>query len=115
MSPSRPFHLATRYYQPYCASSHSWVKYVKLSSTEVVREHHVLTMKELLIRAEPIATLIESPIPRTRPTQVIVKVMVAGGNPKDWKYPERFGTDSSQGEDIAGIVMKQEMMSAGLR
>lgn len=48
--------------------------------------------------------MIDSPIPRPGPKQVIVKVMVAGANPKDWKYPERFGTDSSQGEDMAGIV-----------
>ena len=61
-------------------------------------------MKELLIRAGPKATLIESPIPRPGPKQVIVKVMVAGANPKDWKYPERFGTNSSQGEDMSGIV-----------
>ena len=61
-------------------------------------------MKELHIRSGPIATMVDSPIPRAKAGQVLIKIVVAGANPKDWKYPERFGTDINQGEDIAGIV-----------
>lgn len=61
-------------------------------------------MREVLIAAGPKATIVESPIPRAKPGQIVIKTVVAGANPKDWKYPERFGTNANQGEDIAGVV-----------
>lgn len=61
-------------------------------------------MKEVLISAGPKATIVNSPIPNAGPGQIVIKTVVAGANPKDWKYPERFGTNANQGEDIAGVV-----------
>ena len=46
------------------------------------------------------------PIPMPAPDQVLIKVVVAGSNSKDWKlleaFPESNGFNS--GDDIAGIV-----------
>lgn len=61
-------------------------------------------MKEVLIAAGPKVTIVDSPIPKAGSGQIVIKTVVAGANPKDWKYPERFGTNANQGEDIAGIV-----------
>lgn len=48
----------------------------------------------------------EVPIPTPAPDQVLIKVVVSGSNPKDWKFlsvfPDRNGFNS--GDDIAGIV-----------
>ncbi|KAK5057875.1 hypothetical protein LTR84_011876 [Exophiala bonariae] len=61
-------------------------------------------MKELLISAGPMVSVIESPIPSPSPGQVIIKVVVCGANPKDWSRPERYGGNVNQGDDIAGTV-----------
>jgi NADPH2:quinone reductase len=61
-------------------------------------------MKELLISAGPKVTMIESPVPIPGPGQIVIKVVVCGANPKDWKRPEWQGTNINQGDDIAGIV-----------
>lgn len=46
------------------------------------------------------------PIPTPAPNQVLIKVVVSGSNPKDWKFlsvfPDNDGFNS--GDDIAGIV-----------
>ena len=46
------------------------------------------------------------PVPTPAPDQVLIKVVVSGSNPKDWKFlsvfPDRNGFNS--GDDIAGIV-----------
>ncbi|RYC65421.1 hypothetical protein CHU98_g811 [Xylaria longipes] len=41
--------------------------------------------------------IIDTPIPVPEDNEVVIKVVVAGSNPKDWKYP-------LCGDDIAGIV-----------
>jgi len=61
-------------------------------------------MKELLISAGPKVTMVESPVPIPGPGQIVIKVVVCGANPKDWKRPEWHGTNINQGDDIAGIV-----------
>lgn len=42
---------------------------------------------------------------------MLIRVVVSGSNPKDWKIPEYFGSDdndpekwTNEGDDIAGIV-----------
>ena len=42
------------------------------------------TMKEALVTAGPKVQIVDSPIPKPGPGQVLIKVVVAGGNPKDW-------------------------------
>ncbi|KAJ5091216.1 chaperonin 10-like protein [Penicillium alfredii] len=61
-------------------------------------------MLELLIHRGPKTELIESPIPTPNDDQVVIKVMVSGSNPKDWKRPEWFDVHINQGDDISGIV-----------
>jgi NADPH:quinone reductase-like Zn-dependent oxidoreductase len=65
--------------------------------------------------------IVEAPIPEPGAKQVLVKVVVSGSNPKDWKAPEygaaydgpdddsfmaRCRAGVNQGDDIAGIVEK---------
>jgi NADPH:quinone reductase-like Zn-dependent oxidoreductase len=49
---------------------------------------------------------VDSPIPVPNDDQVLIKVVVSGSNPKDWKLPNLFGGSINQGDDIAGIVEK---------
>ncbi|KAI1394998.1 GroES-like protein [Hypoxylon fuscum] len=47
---------------------------------------------------------IETPIPSPSDKQVVIKVVVSGTNPKDWKYPHWKDMPLNSGDDIAGIV-----------
>src|SRR6186713_2770390 len=44
--------------------------------------------------------------PTLDPNQVLIRVVVSGTNPKDWKYPLLFGGAAglNTGDDIAGYV-----------
>jgi NADPH:quinone reductase-like Zn-dependent oxidoreductase len=46
------------------------------------------------------------PIPTPAPNQVLIKVVVSGSNPKDWKFLSVFSEHDgfNSGDDIAGIV-----------
>ncbi|KIW31459.1 uncharacterized protein PV07_03107 [Cladophialophora immunda] len=46
------------------------------------------------------------PIPKPEANQVLIRVVVSGTNPKDWKHPLRFPEASGMntGDDIAGYV-----------
>lgn len=46
----------------------------------------------------------ETPVPKEG--QVLIKVVVSGTNPKDWKVPKLFGPGhpSNEGDDIAGYI-----------
>jgi NADPH:quinone reductase-like Zn-dependent oxidoreductase len=61
-------------------------------------------MYETVIRAGPVAEVIESPIPTPKPDQVVIKVVVSGSNPKDWKLPQWLDEVINQGDDISGVV-----------
>lgn len=50
--------------------------------------------------------IVDSPIPEPGEDQVLIKVVVSGSNPKDWKLPEWTGKVLNQGDDIAGVVEK---------
>ncbi|PKX88648.1 zinc-binding alcohol dehydrogenase family protein [Aspergillus novofumigatus IBT 16806] len=76
-------------------------------------------MKEVINFAGPTATIAESPIPEPNANQVLIKVVVSGSNPKDWKVPDLAASGSTnfrflveakkglnQGDDIAGVVEK---------
>lgn len=80
------------------------------------------TMKQLinLTGTEVKTKIISGPIPTPSAHQVLIKVVVSGSNPKDWKRPawesdgsgpfanfkDRSGAGINQGDDIAGIVEK---------
>ncbi|TGJ84901.1 hypothetical protein E0Z10_g3864 [Xylaria hypoxylon] len=48
--------------------------------------------------------IIDTPIPVPQDDEVIIKVAVAGSNPKDWKYPLWKNWPHNSGDDIAGII-----------
>ncbi|ETI24379.1 hypothetical protein G647_03748 [Cladophialophora carrionii CBS 160.54] len=50
--------------------------------------------------------LVDLPTPQPLPVQVLIKVVVSGTNPKDWKYPVLFNgpQNVNTGDDIAGYV-----------
>lgn len=45
------------------------------------------TMKEALIHKGPKVQIIDSPVPKAGPNQIVTKVVYSGSNPKDWKVP----------------------------
>lgn len=61
-------------------------------------------MYEILVHPGPKTELVQSPIPTPNDDQVVIKVVVSGSNPKDWKRPEWYKVALNQGDDIAGIV-----------
>ncbi|TPR07709.1 Ankyrin repeats (3 copies) family protein [Aspergillus niger] len=77
-------------------------------------------MKEIINLPGPSTKLIDSPIPSINDDQVLIKVVVSGSNPKDWKVAELANDPNSflysryshvrdgvnQGDDIAGVVEK---------
>lgn len=67
-------------------------------------------MKSVVNLPGPTVRIVDIPTPEPNDDQVLIKVVVSGSNPKDWKYPDIFaGSDAqsvNQGDDIAGIVEK---------
>ncbi|CAN9215863.1 unnamed protein product [Alternaria alternata] len=61
------------------------------------------TMKEAIYSDDGVV-IKDSPRPVPGPGQVLIKVVVSGSNPKDWKYFQFSGTPLNSGDDIAGIV-----------
>lgn len=61
-------------------------------------------MKEAIVSPEVKVTIQDSPIPTPGPEEVLVKVIIAGTNPKDWKFPAIDETAHNSGDDVAGIV-----------
>jgi NADPH:quinone reductase len=71
-------------------------------------------MNEVLVfkstnETEGIRTEIHSvPIPTPKPNELLIKVVVAGTNPKDWKYaafnPKAVSKGQNTGDDIAGYI-----------
>lgn len=61
-------------------------------------------MKEAIVHPGPKVTITDSPIPTPNDDQLVIKVIVSGSNPKDWKLPEWMNKTGNSGDDIAGIV-----------
>lgn len=60
-------------------------------------------MKEAIVSAGPKVKIVDSPIPKPKAGQVLIKVVFSGSNPKDWKYPE-MSEELNSGDDIAGYI-----------
>ncbi|KAL8823977.1 MAG: hypothetical protein Q9191_005395, partial [Dirinaria sp. TL-2023a] len=60
-------------------------------------------MKEAIVSKGPKVSIIDSPIPVPGESQVAIKVVLSGSNPKDWKRAEA-GDELNTGDDIAGVV-----------
>lgn len=65
-------------------------------------------MKNLLVYYDPdlTTTLEDIPIPEYGAEEILIKVVAAGSNPKDWKHPmpAYFNVKVNQGDDVGGIV-----------
>ncbi|EWC48043.1 hypothetical protein DRE_02622 [Drechslerella stenobrocha 248] len=61
-------------------------------------------MKQVVINTDLSTTTVEVPIPKPGPHEVLIKVVVAGSNPKDWKYPIWTNGPVPGGDDVGGIV-----------
>ncbi|RFN45638.1 nADPh2:quinone reductase [Fusarium flagelliforme] len=61
-------------------------------------------MKEALVKKDVSVEIVDSPIPKPGPGQLLIKVVVAGTNPKDWKLPVYMDKDGNTGDDIAGTI-----------
>lgn len=63
-------------------------------------------MKEAFVSKDTTVTIRDTAIPSPGAGQVLVRVVVSGTNPKDWKLPVFSGSDTptNQGDDIAGVV-----------
>ncbi|KAF2875861.1 zinc-binding oxidoreductase-like protein ToxD [Massariosphaeria phaeospora] len=62
-------------------------------------------MKEALVEAGTFKVrIVDSPVPEPGPEQLVIKVVVSGSNPKDWKYAKWTNKTLNSGDDIAGIV-----------
>ncbi|MBE3045438.1 zinc-binding alcohol dehydrogenase family protein [Candidatus Bathyarchaeota archaeon] len=69
-------------------------------------------MKEAIVWSRPNdkveVDIHDVPVPAPGPSQVLIKVVVTGMNPKDWKVPVWFeaANGKNSGDDIAGVVSK---------
>ncbi|CAK7234674.1 hypothetical protein SCUCBS95973_009016 [Sporothrix curviconia] len=62
-------------------------------------------MKEAHVAKGGAVTIVDVPVPTPAAGQVLIKVVVSGSNPKDWKAPEYTGNTHNSGDDIAGTVV----------
>ena len=63
-------------------------------------------MKEVIIHPGPRAELIESAIPSPNALQVVIKVVVSGTNPKDWK--ESYSIKTLRGEQTLTRIYRRQ-------
>ncbi|KAF2822679.1 GroES-like protein [Ophiobolus disseminans] len=62
-------------------------------------------MKEAIVSAGPRVTIHDIPIPSPGRDEVVIKVVVSGCNPKDWKIPDLVPKyEGNSGDDVAGYV-----------
>ncbi|KAF4625144.1 hypothetical protein G7Y89_g13030 [Cudoniella acicularis] len=63
-------------------------------------------MKEVIVHPKPElwTEIHDVPIPQPDPDEVVIKVVVAGSNPKDWDHLTSMNVSLNSGDDIAGYV-----------
>lgn len=61
-------------------------------------------MKEAIVNVDLSVSIIDSDIPKPKENEVLIKVIVSGSNPKDWKIPGWTQKSHNSGDDIAGVV-----------
>ncbi|WYZ42364.1 hypothetical protein EsH8_VI_000063 [Colletotrichum jinshuiense] len=63
-------------------------------------------MKEAIVNTDISVTVQDSPIPEPGPGELLIKVIVSGTNPKDWKLPSWLNVAQNSGDDVAGTIEK---------
>ncbi|ORY26438.1 GroES-like protein, partial [Rhizoclosmatium globosum] len=63
-------------------------------------------MKEIIVHPSPTlhTTSHDIPIPSPASNEIVIKVIVAGSNVKDWDHLTRLNISLNSGDDIAGII-----------
>ncbi|KAL8729297.1 MAG: hypothetical protein Q9166_004794 [cf. Caloplaca sp. 2 TL-2023] len=61
-------------------------------------------MKEAIVHPDLKVDIVDSEIPVPKDDEVVIKVVVSGSNPKDWKFPVMSKEAINSGDDIAGVV-----------
>ncbi|KAM0233816.1 hypothetical protein ACHAP5_010248 [Fusarium lateritium] len=61
-------------------------------------------MKEAIVKKDISVEIVDSSIPKPGPGEVLIKAIIAGTNPKDWKIPIHFDKEMNSGDDVAGTV-----------
>ncbi|ESZ92912.1 putative quinone oxidoreductase [Sclerotinia borealis F-4128] len=63
-------------------------------------------MKEVIVHPSPDiwTEIVEAAIPQPGPDEVVIKVIVAGSNVKDWLHLKALNKSLNSGDDIAGII-----------
>lgn len=61
-------------------------------------------MKEAVVHPDTSVTIEEVPVPTPGAGEVLVRVVVFGTNPKDWKLPLLTSRAHNSGDDLAGVV-----------
>ena len=66
-------------------------------------------MKEAQVNADTSVNIVDVPVPEiSHPSQILIKVIVSGTNPKNWKMPagrpKTLPPIANSGDDIAGVV-----------
>ncbi|KAM5529042.1 quinone oxidoreductase [Fusarium oxysporum f. sp. phaseoli] len=62
-------------------------------------------MKEAYINKDLNVEIRDVPVPTAGPGELLIRTVVSGTNPKDWKIPKLVGGDpANHGDDIAGYV-----------
>lgn len=61
-----------------------WQQIFTFGENKTVTEPVPSTMKEAIILKGPEVKIVDTPIPKAEPGQVVVKVVYSGSNPKDW-------------------------------
>ncbi|KAL8638488.1 MAG: hypothetical protein Q9228_004365 [Teloschistes exilis] len=71
-------------------------------------------MKEAIVQPDLTVKIVDSQLPMPNDDQILIKVMVSGSNPKDWKVPHWSKKPSNSGDDIAGIVQAASIPLAAM-
>ena len=57
-------------------------------------------MKEAVVSPGPSVAIHDVDVPKPGPNEVLIKIVVSGSNPKDWKIPEWFKVHTNSGDDM---------------
>lgn len=78
----------------------------RLQTPRTNKQIQFVRMKEAVVDKATEVTIRDVDIPVAQPGQVLIKVVVSGTNPKDWKLPAWLpdAPAANQGDDIAGHI-----------